>query len=161
MTTDGALGVGQKWGEKGTLAAGWCPFYSLWGWRVTHGMTDLGEPASVNPWETDGWATVVWTDRLVLFIRVGPNALIQLLFQHFKLIWVCKMQKQTFLCSKIYQTLHGNIFNYKEHLSLWEEVEIPNRIWIKIPGSKLSLNLAWIYLGSKLLWKFLVNFPKF
>jgi hypothetical protein len=74
-------------------------------------------------------------------------------FLFIQLLVFCKIQKPIFYCSKIYHTLQGSSLNYQEKPSFFENVEIHNRTWIKNLGSKLSLNLGWIYWGFKLVWK--------
>jgi hypothetical protein len=56
--------------------------------------------------------------------------------------------------------LQGDSLNHKVQFSFWEEDQIPKRIRIKIPGSKLSLNFGLIYWGFKPLWKTFGKFPK-
>jgi hypothetical protein len=42
------------------------------------------------------------------------------------------------MCSKIYQTLQSDRMKSKEQLFFWKKVHILNRIWIKIPESKIA-----------------------
>jgi hypothetical protein len=49
----------------------------------------------------------------------------------------------------------------KEQFSFWKQVQIRTKTRIKIPGIKLLLNLDQIYWEFKLVWKNLINSPKF
>jgi hypothetical protein len=84
----------------------------------------------------------VYTDPPHCSSWAGPNPLIQMLFYLFKHPLNFKIQTAIFHCSKIYQTLQGSRLNYKEQLLFWNDVQITNRIGIKIIGSELSLNLG-------------------
>jgi hypothetical protein len=68
----------------------------------------------------------------------GPLNLISYFFQNKQNL---KIVKTTLLYSKIYQTLQSDRINDKEQLSFWKQVQIPNMTGIKIPVSKLLLNL--------------------
>jgi hypothetical protein len=82
-------------------------------------------------------------------------------FLLFKLSQICKIQIRTFKEYKIHQTMHDGSLNSNEHLWFLKQVQIPNIMWIKILGNKLTLNLGRIYWGFKQLSKNLVNSPKF
>jgi hypothetical protein len=58
----------------------------------------------------------------------GPKLPIQIFFHYSKQSCVCKLQNLIFHCSKIYYTLKCGRLNYKERLSFWKQVQIPNRI---------------------------------
>jgi hypothetical protein len=89
----------------------------------------------------------------------SPNLIIQTFFLFIQLPMFCKIQNLMWHYSKIYKKIHGGSMIYKKHLSFCKKVQIPNRMWIKILGTNLSLNLDWIYWGFKLPWIFL-KFPK-
>jgi hypothetical protein len=71
-------------------------------------------------------------------------------FQYFKflqlftLVPTCKIWKGYFKNSKNFQTLHARRWIKKEQISFWEEVQIPNIIWITNSGNKTNLKLVWI-----------------
>jgi hypothetical protein len=69
----------------------------------------------------------------------------KLFFPIFKLSQICKIQKLYLVCSKIHQTLHECSLNGSKQLSTWKQIQIPNIIWTKISGNKLTLILGWIY----------------
>jgi hypothetical protein len=49
----------------------------------------------------------------------------------------------------------------REQLTFWKQVQMQNRIQIKILETELLLNLGQIYWRFKLVWKILTNSPKF
>jgi hypothetical protein len=65
--------------------------------------------------------------------------------------WSPKLAKH---CKDVYK-INRNNFWFGKKFKFQTEFELKN------PGSKLSSNLAWIYLGFKQLWKNMVNSSKF
>jgi hypothetical protein len=80
-----------------------------------------------------------WTSMGCTAPRPGP---LNSISYFSKLNWIYKLWKPHFCCSKIYKTLESDRTKDKEQISFWKEVQIPNRIWIKILGSKTGFEFA-------------------
>jgi hypothetical protein len=170
----------QRKEGKGDFTTGLKPFYRQRGgcgsatlsWARANRRRQRGPAVAMRarwrPASTCVWCVCHW--------RMGPRSFKMTVSHHstrparfhqckyffylFKLPQDCKIQNRTFVSSKIYQSLQHNRLSNEEQLSFWEDVQIPNRMWIRISGCKLSLNLGWIYLGLKLHWKKFGNFHK-
>jgi hypothetical protein len=73
----------------------------------------------------------------------------------------CKLEKTPLCYSKNYQILHADRLEDKEQLSLWNQVQIWNRIWIKNPGSWTDFEFDSNLLGVQTCLEWSDKFPKF
>jgi hypothetical protein len=112
--------------------------------RQAGGSWSGGNPA----WQSDplSWLAshgrgLFWNWPGSLFNWVAPNPITQMFFVYFKLAQICKLPNQTFLSSKILQALYECRLTHYEQPFFWMQVQIQNRVSIKILGSKLLLNL--------------------
>jgi hypothetical protein len=63
--------------------------------------------------------------RSPLFLWADRASQIKIIFPIFKLALICKLQNQTFLCSKNIQALHTAIFGHDKQLCPLAQLQIP------------------------------------